>query len=266
MGIRVVLAGATGWAGSELARAIAGTGDIVLVGAVSRKNAGKSLGEVLSDQRLALGIKGSAEEALAAGCDVFFDYTRAEAAKANALAALEAGAHVVIGTSGLGQGDYAEIDAAARERGRGVLAVGNFAITVVLLQKFAEIAARYIPNVELIDYAHHDKSDAPSGTARELAFRLGRILKPGAAPLADQSRIEPGALGARLDGVQVHSLRLPGYVIGLEAIFGLPDQRLQLRHESGSSSRPYVDGALLAIRKVGSLVGLHRGLDQVMDW
>ncbi len=73
------------------------------------------------------------------------------------------------------------------------------------------------------------------------------------------------ARGATLSGSQVHSLRLPGYVISAEIIFGMPDQKLTIRHDSGSSARPYVDGALLAIRKVSALVGVHRGLDSVLD-
>lgn len=73
------------------------------------------------------------------------------------------------------------------------------------------------------------------------------------------------ARGATVNGSQVHSLRLPGFVIGAEIIFGLPDQRLTIRHDSGGSAIPYVDGALLAIRRVHTLVGLHRGLDTVLD-
>ena len=73
------------------------------------------------------------------------------------------------------------------------------------------------------------------------------------------------ARGATLSTTQVHSLRLPGFVLGAEVIFGMPDQRLTLRHDSGSSARPYVDGALLAIRKVSTLVGVHRGLDSVLE-
>lgn len=69
-----------------------------------------------------------------------------------------------------------------------------------------------------------------------------------------------------MEGSQVHSIRLPGYVISIDAIFGMHDQKLVLRHESGSSAEPYVDGALLAIRKVSELVGLHRSLDRVMDF
>jgi 4-hydroxy-tetrahydrodipicolinate reductase len=72
--------------------------------------------------------------------------------------------------------------------------------------------------------------------------------------------------GVRLHGSQVHSVRLPGYVISLDAIFGMPDQKLIIRHESGTSAEPYVGGALLAIRKVSELVGIHRGLDRVMEF
>ncbi|MBV9790567.1 MAG: 4-hydroxy-tetrahydrodipicolinate reductase, partial [Chloroflexi bacterium] len=101
MSIRVCLAGATGWAGSALARGIAQTDDIDLVAAVSRTHAGRILGDVLGESRLGCPIFATAEEALAQPCDVFFEYTKPEVAKANTLAALQQGAHVVIGTSGL---------------------------------------------------------------------------------------------------------------------------------------------------------------------
>jgi 4-hydroxy-tetrahydrodipicolinate reductase len=196
---------------------------------------------------------------------VFVEYTKPQSAKANVLTALARHAHVVIGTSGLTDDDYAEIDAAARRAGHGVLAVGNFALTVVLLQKFAEMAARLIPQWEIIDYAHDDKIDAPSGTARELATRLSRVRRAEQTVPIEQVVGEPTARGATLAGAQVHSVRLPGFVISAEVIFGLPDQTLSIRHDSGNSARPYVDGALLAIRRVSTLVGLHRGLDSVLE-
>src|SRR5687768_1728261 len=133
MTIDVCLAGATGWAGSELARGIARASDLRLVGAVARRDAGKRLGDVLGEPRLEVAIVDSAAEALARRCDVLVEYTTAVSAKANVLAALRHGAHVVVGSSGLGDDDLAEIDEVARGRGRGVLACGNFALTVVLL-------------------------------------------------------------------------------------------------------------------------------------
>jgi 4-hydroxy-tetrahydrodipicolinate reductase len=265
MAISVCLAGATGWAGSELARAIAGCDDLTLTAAVSRSRAGRPLGDVIGDPRLTCPVHATATEALAHACDVFVEYTAPETAKANVLAAIAHGAHVVIGTSGLSDADYTEIDAAARRHQRGVLAAGNFALTAVLLQKFAEMAARLIPQWEVIDYAHDDKKDAPSGTARELAARLSRVRRPQPTVPLDAVTGERGARGATLSGVQVHSIRLPGFVISAEVIFGMADQTLSLRHDSGSSARPYVDGALLAIRRVSTLAGLHRGLDTVLD-
>ena len=147
----------------------------------------------------------------------------------------------------------------------GVLACGNFALTVVLMQKFAEAAARLIPQWEIIDYAHDDKPDSPSGTARELANRLSKVRAPQPAIPIAKTRGVPEARGGTVSGSQVHSIRLPGYTLSTEAIFGMPDQRLSIRHDTGTSSKPYVDGALVAIRKVSALRGLNRGLDTVLD-
>ncbi len=266
MPIRVCLAGATGWAGSELARAVARQPDVAVVSAVSRKHGGRCLSNVLDDPLLDCPVYTSATEALAdVPCDVFVEYTKPDIARSNIGTALESGAHVVVGTSGLTDDDFADIDVMARRQNRGVLACGNFALTVVLLQKFAETAARLIPQWEIVDYAHDSKVDAPSGTARELASRLSKVRAPEPTVPIDRAIGPRDARGATLAGSQVHSIRLPGFVISAEIIFGMPDQTLTIRHDSGSSARPYVDGALIAIRRVSTLVGVHRGLDSVLD-
>jgi 4-hydroxy-tetrahydrodipicolinate reductase len=266
MTIRVCVAGATGWAGSALSKGIFDAPDMELVAGISRSQAGKFLGDVLGIDGLAAPIFGTAAEAMGSRPDVFVEYTKPDVAKANILSALKGGAHVVVGTSGLSEGDYEEIDQIAQEVKRGVLAVGNFALTAVLLQKFAEMAAKYIPHWEIIDYAHAGKIDAPSGTARELAGRLSKVRESQLDVPLEAMHGPKESRGVRLNGSQVHSVRLPGYVISLDVVFGMPDQKLIIRHESGTSAQPYVDGALLAIRKVGGLVGLHRGLDSVMEF
>jgi len=266
MTIRVCLAGATGWAGSTLSRGIFKTSDMELVAGISRSQAGKVLGDVLGIDGLTTPIFATIAESLETKPDVMVEYTKPDAAKNNVLSALRGGAHVVVGTSGLSEADYQEIDGVSREVKRGVLAVGNFALTAVLLQKFAEMAARYIPHWEIIDYAHSGKIDAPSGTARELADRLFRVRESQLDVPLETMQGPKESRGVRLNGSQVHSVRLPGYVISVDAIFGMPDQKLIIRHESGTSAEPYVDGALLAIRKVAGLVGVHRGLDKVMEF
>lgn len=263
--ITVCLTGPTGWAGSELARGMARQSDLKLVAGVSRSNAGKGLQEVLGEGAPHAPLFATTAEALAVGCDVLVEYAHATVAKANVMAGLEAGAHVVIGSSGLTDEELAEIHEVAVSRGRGVLAVGNFALTVVLLQKFAEMAAKVLPEWEIIDYASAGKADAPSGTARELASRLGQVRQAQPSNSVADTVGPREVRGATLGGAQVHAVRLPGYVIGVEALFGMPDERLTLKQESGSSARPYVDGALLAIRKVGEFTGLRRGLDKVLD-
>lgn len=209
-------------------------------------------------------ITESVEEALREPADVLIDYTRHDAVKANALAALERGVRVVIGASGLSGSDYDDIDRVARKKGVGVIAAGNFSITAALAKRFALIAAQHVPSWELIDYAHGDKADAPSGTVRELAEELARVATPRIEVPIEQTHGVAAARGASIEGTQVHSVRLPGYVIAFEAIFGLPDERLTIRHDAGAGAGPYVAGTLLAARKVLDTTGLVRGLDQLL--
>ena len=207
-------------------------------------------------------------DALRAPSDVVVDYTTPQLVKENVLLALSLGRHVVVGTSGLSVADYRDIDQAARAAKRGVIAAGNFSITATLLKRFALEAARYVPDVEVIDYASASKPDVPSGTARELAEELARIdRKPTAKPVAELfgPRETRGAAIGETTPVQVHSLRLPSYVIACEAIFGAPDERLTIRHDAGASAAPYVAGTLLAVRRVADAQGLRRGLDTVLS-
>ena len=266
MSLKVCLAGVTGWAGSALAAGIFQADDLDLVVGISRNHSGKTVGAKLDIKGFDTPIVSTVAEAFSFEPEIFFEFTKPDVAKSNILMALKDGCHVVVGTSGLNDNDYHEIDIVAKEVKRGVLAVGNFALTVVLLQKFAEISAKYIPHWEIIDYADSGKVDSPSGTARELASRLGSIRDSQLDVEIENSDGPVESRGVRLNGSQVHSIRLPGYIISLDAIFGMPDQKLVLRHEAGSSAEPYVEGALLAIRNVNTLAGLHRGLDSVMEF
>jgi 4-hydroxy-tetrahydrodipicolinate reductase len=262
---KVCIAGATGWAGSALTKAVYEQTDMQVVGAVSRTHKGENLSRVLGLEKTDVIITDTVTKASLADARVLVEFTKPDVAMAHIMTAMDAGVHVVVGTSGLTDADYDKIHEKALKNNLGVLAAGNFALTVVLLQKFSEIAARYIPQWEIIDYAGDAKKDSPSGTARELAFRLSQVRRSQlTVPLADtHGPIE--ARGADMTGSQVHSIRLPGFTLSSEIIFGMPDQTLTIRHDAGTSAQPYVDGALLAIRKVDTFTGLRRGLDHVMD-
>lgn len=264
MTLKVCIAGASGWVGKPLCRAVAGTADLSLVGAVSRTHKGQGLRSVVGEIPVDMIVSGSVAEALETPTDVLVDYTKADVVKANVMAAIRKGVSVVIGSSGLTDADFVDINQAALDHKVGVLAAGNFAITAVLLQRFACEAAKYLSHWEIVDYASDAKKDAPSGTARELVYRLAEVRKPEVShPIADT--IGPvDSRGTTLNGSQIHSIRLPSYAISVEAIFGAEDERLTIRHDSGSGAEPYIAGTLFAIRKVGALVGLVRGLDRVM--
>ncbi len=157
---------------------------------------GKIAGPALGIAPTGVAISASLAEALGTPSDVVVDYTKPDVVKQNTLLAVSKGRHVVIGTSGLGAADYAEIDAAARAGGVGVLAAGNFSITATLMKRFALMAAKYVPDVEIIDYASAKKPDAPSGTARELAEALAEVRGASTARPVGEVLGVPGTRGA----------------------------------------------------------------------
>jgi 4-hydroxy-tetrahydrodipicolinate reductase len=264
MAIKVCVAGATGWAGGAITRAILASKDFQLVGAIARQKVDADIGEVLGGPAAGVKITETLEEVLPARPDVLIDYTKPNSVKERALNALANGVRVVVGTSGLTASDYEEIEQSAKARNLGVIAAGNFSVTAALAKHFAQIAARYVPSWEIIDYAHADKPDAPSGTTRELAEELAKIAENQLAIPVEQTLGAKEARGATIGGAQVHSVRLPGYVISFEAIFGLPDERLTIRHDAGAGAEPYVAGTLLAAQKVMNITGLVRGLDNIL--
>ncbi len=251
MPVRVCIAGVTGWTGRAVAEGVEAADDLELVAGVSRSDPGSysSVAEALD----------------AVEADVLVDFTSAAAVKANVLAAIERSTAVVVGSSGLTGADYEEIEAAARERGVGVIAAGNFSLTAALLLRFAAEAARHVRAWEVIDYASAGKPDAPSGTTLELAERLEGVGAPAGSVPVDEVQGRREARGATVAGTQVHSLRLPSFTVSTEAVFAAEGERLSIRHDAGESAAPYVAGTLTAIRAVPGRIGLTRGLDRLLD-
>jgi 4-hydroxy-tetrahydrodipicolinate reductase len=253
--LRICIAGATGWTGQALVRGVLDAPDLELRSAVSRSAAGGEIGGAP--------VFGSVGEALD-GVDVLVDYTSVTAVKENVLTAIAAGVAVVVGTSGLTAADFEDVDAAARERSVGVVAAGNFSLTAAMCQAAALLAARHLPQWEVVEYASATKPDVPTGTARELAERLGQVRRPELGHPIEELHGPEEARGATIEGTQVHSVRLPSFTASTEVVFGLPDERLTIRHDAGGTPEPYVAGTLLAARRAPELVGLTRGLDVLL--
>lgn len=263
MSIAVCVAGATGWAGRAVARGVLEAEDLTLVSAISRSGAGRDLGRVWGGEELNVPVFATAEEALD-GVDVLVEYTSPDIVQEMVGTALSHGVPVVIGSSGLSAEQLETLGEQAAEAGVGLIASGNFSISGAMLQMAALQAARFLDRWEIIDYAAAEKPDAPSGTARELAERLSLIGEPHLEVPLDRMVGPVETRGATVGATQVHSVRLPGYVLSTEVAFGRPGERLTMRLDAGESAESYVEGTLLAARSVLGRVGLTRGLDTLL--
>ncbi len=149
---------------------------------------------------------------MSAAVDVLVHYTSAAVVKTHMQTAVDAGVHVVIGSSGLTAGDYQDLDRLARDRGVGVIAAGNFSVLAAVLRRAASLAAQHLDHWEIIDYASDEKPDVPSGTSRELAETLAQVRAPTATAALSDLHGPVEARGAELAGTRIHSVRLPSFL------------------------------------------------------
>ncbi|MBW4720165.1 4-hydroxy-tetrahydrodipicolinate reductase [Saccharothrix obliqua] len=245
--IRVGVLGARGRMGAEVVRAVEAAAGVEVAAEV---DAGDPL-SVLTD----------------AGVEVVVDFTSPEVVMDNLRFCVDHGIHAVVGTSGF---DAERLDEVAGRLGAqprvGVLVAPNFAIGAVLSMRFAELAARYYDSAEVVELHHPRKVDAPSGTAAHTARLITQArAAAGVGPMPDATTQEaPGARGALVGDVRVHSLRVAGLIAHQEVVFGTEGETLTLRHDS-LDRKSFMPGVLLAVRSVADHPGLSVGLDKYMD-
>jgi len=259
---RVIVVGANGRMGREVVKAVAREGDLQLVGGV----------DVIEDEiRIDVGgrevqvkISSNLEESLnALEPHVLVDFTRPGVAMNHFRLAIAKGVSPVIGTTGITPEDIEEAGRLCAQHQVGAVIAPNFAIGAVLMMKFAEMAAPYLPDVEIIELHHNAKLDAPSGTALKTAEAINRVKERWSGSPAQATNGEPAARGMSVGGIQIHSVRLPGLVAHQEVIFGGPGQVLTIRHDS-LSRESFMPGVILAIRRVRGLKELVYGLDRLL--
>jgi 4-hydroxy-tetrahydrodipicolinate reductase len=200
---------------------------------------------------------------LAPQAEVLVDFTTGKAAPELLLAAVEAGLHVVSGTSGLPPDALDRLDEALVHADRGGVWAANFAIGAVLMMHFARVAARFMDAAEVIEMHHSGKVDAPSGTAVQTAQSIRASRGADLPDPAVERWTLEGARGAVQGGVRIHSVRLPGLNAHQEVLFGALGQVLSIRHDALGRDA-YVPGVALAVQHVSERVGLTRGLDTLM--
>lgn len=258
--IKVVVHGAAGRMGREVIQALCRDSETKVVGAIELKPAGEHLS--LPDDSGSVPFSTDAEYIVTTTQpDVLVDFSIAKATMPAVRVAARHGVNLVIGTTGLTADDVSEIKQLAEAHRLGAVVAANFALGAVLMIHFAKIAARYLDYAEIIELHHHLKADAPSGTALATAKAMVAARgRPFSTP--EQTGTFPSR-GQQVDGVTIHSVRLPGLLGHQEVIFGAAGQTLSIRHDT-ISRECYMPGVILAIKEVVKRQGLFYGLDSLL--
>lgn len=243
MSIRVLINGAYGKMGQLAVKTLQNNADFSVVGTTG------------SNDHLADEIKNSQAQ-------VVLDLTKSSVVLENTQTIIEAGAHPVIGTSGLLAPQIEELQKRCAQLKLGGIIVPNFSLGAVLVMKQAQEIASYFPQVEIIEMHHDGKLDSPSGTAVRAADMLA-LKRGAAAPLKPSHETVPGARGAVYQGIPIHAVRLPGMVAHLQIMFGGLGETVTLRHDT-IDRECFMPGVVLACRKVMGLTGLVYGLENVL--
>lgn len=260
----VIVNGACGRMGQAVLKAVQEADGLELVGAVDIKG-GADTGSLVGLPANGILVETDLEALLARKKpEVMVDFTRPDVVFGNVMTALAHKTSPVVGTTGLSDEQKAEIAKAAEENDTPAFIAPNFAIGAVLLMVMSRQAAKYMPDVEIIELHHDKKLDAPSGTAIQTAAMIAEVRKVHKQGNPDEFEKLEGARGADYEGMHIHSVRLPGYVAHQEVIFGGLGQTLTIRHDS-MNRESFMPGVVLAAKKVRSLKGLTVGLDKLLD-
>jgi 4-hydroxy-tetrahydrodipicolinate reductase len=261
--IRVGVLGALGRMGREVCRSVGEDPDTVLVAAIDPRAAGEVVGE---DGGAVVRVSDEIDMLSQAEVDVAVDFTHPNSVMDNVRWCVRHAVDIVVGTTGLKPADHDEIRALIEEEGSesNVFVAPNFAIGAVLMMRFAAQAAQFLPAAEIIELHHDGKADAPSGTALRTAEEIAAGRRTTPEPKVRSVESVAGARGGDYEGIQVHSVRLPGLVAHQEVILGGPGQSHTIRHDSYDRAS-FMPGVLLAIKQIRARPGLTVGLENLLE-
>jgi 4-hydroxy-tetrahydrodipicolinate reductase len=248
--IDVIVCGAYGRMGQEVIKAVSKESDMRVVGGIDVKGVGETVFGVHIREDLEAVIRETNPTAVV-------DFTRRDAALKNIKIALENNVTMIVGTTGFSQDDIKEIEESVMSYRGNILIAPNFAIGAVLLMKCAELVAPFMENAEIIELHHDGKLDSPSGTAIATANAISNHKRFYPAPHSSDAR------GLNVEGIAIHSVRLPGLVAHQEVIFGALGQTLTLRHDS-ISRESFMPGVIYALKNIQNIKGFVYGLDKLL--
>ncbi|MBR3721428.1 MAG: 4-hydroxy-tetrahydrodipicolinate reductase [Selenomonadaceae bacterium] len=262
--IDVLVNGACGRMGRAVLKAVIEDNELNLVGAVDIMEGGDA-GELAGLSKNGVIVEKDLKKAIETKKpQVMVDFTRPDVVFKSAKTAITMKVSPVIGTTGLSDAEKEELKKLSEENNTPAFIAPNFAIGAVLMMLFSRQAAKYIKNVEIIELHHDKKLDAPSGTAVQTAEMIREVRDSMKQGHPDEKEKLAGARGAEVDGMHIHSVRLPGFVAHQQVIFGNLGETLTIRHDS-MDRVSFMPGVVLACKKVLSLKGLTVGLDKIMD-
>lgn len=258
--IKVLVHGAAGRVGQEVVKAVCQDPDMRLVGAVDAKVTGNTI--ALPDDKSAVPFLTDFKSAVdTCEPDVVVDFSIAKASMPMVRIAAKAGVNLVIGTTGFSAAELDELNKLAAANEIGIVAAPNFALGAVLMMHLAKIAGKFMDHAEIIELHHDKKLDAPSGTslltAKAMAEARGKAFLPPSAGEHTPSR------GQDVSSVNIHSIRMPGFMAHQEVIFGAAGQTLSIRHDT-INRECYMPGVMLAVKAVVKQKGFTYGLDKLL--
>lgn len=253
--IKIIVAGAFGKMGEEVCKLIEREEQFQLVAIIDRR--GRSREEVPTFTHFTEAIK-------TISADVLIDFTNPQAVFETITSCIEYGVRPVVGTTGLTTQDIEKLRKLCEDKKIGAVIAPNFAIGAILMMRFAQLAAKHMQHVEIIEFHHDQKLDAPSGTAVKTAELIAEHRAQLVQGNPNEQELISGARGGDYAGFRIHSVRLPGFVAHQEVIFGDEGQVLTIRHDSLQRSS-FMPGVRLAVQQVMKLDQLIYGLEHLIE-
>lgn len=263
--IKVIIAGPRGRMGKEAVDMVQKAENLQLVAVLDRKYNGQMLSEVDGFAGVAVPVFTDIKECFSeAAADVLIDLTTPETGYIHTKTALEHNIRPVVGTTGFTDGQLKELKELAEEKGLGCIVAPNFAIGAVLMMKFSETAAKYFQDVEIIELHHDKKLDAPSGTAVKTAQMISGVRKKKQQGHPEEKETMTGARGAEMEGMHIHSVRLPGLIAHQQVMFGADGETLTIRHDSYNRTS-FMSGVKVCVETVMKVETLIYGMENILD-